>query len=596
MYSNAGPLGPGVLDTGPAVSRNTAAFDTLYFKFTAETYSDFNDEDYLAGFTLVHVQGGEDYYHLAVGNAFQSDAYSAYFKPNNIDPPIEVDLNSSTPEPSATYQLVRDTDVTTIAFKVKFNPSGVDNVTVWLNPDPTKSEALQPTSLTTTFNADATFEKIYLWQYYFPTPVPDWIYRDLLVATTAGDLGTFASSVVYSGTNGETLWSPASSLDPPAVGLKGKSASPWDDLRLGCSAIEVPGVENSYSCAKRLEADGNRVELATSGSGLVKRFSAGETIDGGESWSGDTGQVLSRYEEEIDPPSILDEGEFRDTNVVGYAGVRMTQGADVYYGWVRLSVDDYDNANVSVTLHDWAFRDFPGVAIAAGEIPDPTDTDLDGVLDWNDNCPQLANPDQADTDVSGPDRVGDACDNCPTVQNGPPQSGIASVGNQADGDVAWTANQVLELSRPLSPDGVGDACDNCLGEVNLRQDASYLVTNPWATLTGGQRDDDHDGIGNKCDAKFVGTPSQSVGGFDLGQFRASATKDRSYDTCGTVGTRPCAIFDLDESFAGNAIGGLDLARFRILAAKPPGPTCPTCTGTGSLTLPCTAGTAGSCDP
>jgi hypothetical protein len=60
----------------------------------------------------------------------------------------------------------------------------------------------------------------------------------------------------------------------------------------------------------------------------------------------------------------------------------------------------------------------------------PADIDRDGITNQLDNCPERANPDQADEDT---DLRGDACDNCPPVFN------LA----QADGD----------------GDGVGDACD-----------------------------------------------------------------------------------------------------------------------------------------
>ncbi len=81
------------------------------------------------------------------------------------------------------------------------------------------------------------------------------------------------------------------------------------------------------------------------------------------------------------------------------------------------------------------------------------DADLDGVPDSEDNCPSVANPDQADNDADG---LGNACDNCPSIANL----------DQVDSD----------------SDGVGDACDNCPS-----------VTNPE------QHDNDHDGLGDVCD-------------------------------------------------------------------------------------------------
>ncbi len=188
----------------------------------------------------------------------------------------------------------------------------------------------------------------------------------------------------------------------------------------------------------------------------------------------------------------------------------------------------------------------PGAPVV--ESCDGQDNDCDGAVD------------EADDDG---DALAVCADNCPSVANA----------DQADGD----------------GDGVGDPCDNCTSIANPRVSSAFLFQNPWATLTGGQRDDDHDGYGNRCDAKVVGTPAQSVGPLDLGQFRASSGDDRRFDTCGTLGTRPCATFDLDEAAAGNAIGPLDLGRFRQLAGQPPGPSCPSCP------LVCSAGLDGSCD-
>ncbi|MCA9552162.1 MAG: thrombospondin type 3 repeat-containing protein [Myxococcales bacterium] len=93
------------------------------------------------------------------------------------------------------------------------------------------------------------------------------------------------------------------------------------------------------------------------------------------------------------------------------------------------------------------------------------DGDGDGVVDALDNCPAVANPDQANADR---DRRGDACDddddgdgvldgddNCPTVFND----------GQGDGD----------------GDGIGNNCDNCPQDANPNQE-----------------DADGDGVGDDC--------------------------------------------------------------------------------------------------
>jgi hypothetical protein len=158
------------------------------------------------------------------------------------------------------------------------------------------------------------------------------------------------------------------------------------------------------------------------------------------------------------------------------------------------------------------------------------------------------------------DGVGDATDNCPTVANP----------SQDDSD----------------SDGVGDACDNCRLVANPRTPCGFLSANPWATLTGDQRDDDHDGYGNRCDAKFVG--ADVVGSADLAEFRESLNRSRTADTCGTTHDRPCAIFDLSES--DTLIGAPDLTVFRSLNNKLPGPKCDACP------LPCKSGATGACGP
>ncbi len=146
------------------------------------------------------------------------------------------------------------------------------------------------------------------------------------------------------------------------------------------------------------------------------------------------------------------------------------------------------------------------------------------------------------------DRIDVSEDNCPTQPNP----------DQLDSD----------------GDGVGDACDNCVNVANPREPAGYLDANPWATLTGGQRDDDADGYGNRCDAKFDGTMGVLVGLLDLSALRSSLAAPVESQTCGITGAESCAVFDLDES--GGILDDRDLAEARGLMNKLPGPTCRAC--------------------
>jgi len=185
------------------------------------------------------------------------------------------------------------------------------------------------------------------------------------------------------------------------------------------------------------------------------------------------------------------------------------------------------------------------------------------------------------------------------VANGLAQAAVVNVGNQVDGTVLWAgspAGSTTEASKPAvagggAPplgDGVGDACDNCRQARNGRVIGTFLTSNPWATTTGGQRDDDHDGFGNRCDGDF--TPAGIfVGSPDTAKFSPSLGKNRTALTgCGGgTALERCARYDLDE--ASLFVGSPDTAVYSPLIGKAAGPKCPACTGTGSVPLPCAAG-------
>ncbi len=120
------------------------------------------------------------------------------------------------------------------------------------------------------------------------------------------------------------------------------------------------------------------------------------------------------------------------------------------------------------------------------------DQDGDGILDTEDNCVGVYNPEQTDTDSDG---VGDACDNCPAVANA----------DQADSD----------------SDGVGSACDNCVSAANAEQaDGDYdgvgdACDNCFYIPNANQTDGDSDGAGDACDnCPTVANADQADGDYD----------------------------------------------------------------------------------
>lgn len=118
-----------------------------------------------------------------------------------------------------------------------------------------------------------------------------------------------------------------------------------------------------------------------------------------------------------------------------------------------------------------------------------TDTDGDGVFNFQDNCPDIYNVDQADADEDG---VGDVCDNCEFTSNFD-QSDIDGdgIGDACDPDIDGdmidnvddNCDYVYNYDQTNSDtDDWGDACDNCINDDNPHQ-----------------YDEDGDGTGDACD-------------------------------------------------------------------------------------------------
>jgi len=140
-----------------------------------------------------------------------------------------------------------------------------------------------------------------------------------------------------------------------------------------------------------------------------------------------------------------------------------------------------------------------------GANPLDSDTDNDGILDGQDNCPKAANSNQADKDKDG---IGDVCDS--TDNSGSSGSGSSSSPADTDGD------------------GIPDGRDNCKKIANA-----------------SQADNDKDGIGDACDSD---DDNDGVSDVDEGK-NGTDPKNPDTDNDGTKDGDDVAPLNQDESAA-----------------------------------------------
>lgn len=173
---------------------------------------------------------------------------------------------------------------------------------------------------------------------------------------------------------------------------------------------------------------------------------------------------------------------------------------------------------------------FPDLRAAIAAVQSEADSDGDGVLDWEDNCPAVYNPGQADADG---DEVGDACDNCPGSYN-PGQEDLDGDGTgdacdpDLDGDgISNAADNCPETYNPSQADtdgdGTGDACDPCNFAMPVYAPALVRGSPAFATNSGSPNK-----IGERFDFNmsggFAGTLQQcGFGNFGQVYFNYDAT-------------------------------------------------------------------------
>jgi len=251
--------------------------------------------------------------------------------------------------------------------------------------------------------------------------------------------------------------------------------------------------------------------------------------------------------------SLLDSpgGVFNWSNtVLDQVDITGPVGADAFtFNWTNsvaaLDTSGSTDGNVSIVwdLIQSGYAAFDNLIIAASDDPGDIgeDTDDDGVVDSEDNCPDDPNPGQENNDgdelgnVCDPDDdndgVDDGDDNCPVDAN----AGQENNDGDAQGDVCDPDDD---------NDGVDDGDDNCPLDANPGQE------NNDGDAQGDvcDSDDDNDGVGDGDDnCPLDANPGQEdIDGDGLGDV-CDPSDDRDTDGDG--------VLDVDDNCPGDANPG-----------------------------------------
>ncbi|NQY05922.1 MAG: thrombospondin type 3 repeat-containing protein, partial [Flavobacteriaceae bacterium] len=150
------------------------------------------------------------------------------------------------------------------------------------------------------------------------------------------------------------------------------------------------------------------------------------------------------------------------------------------HGYIAFKIKPKSNLQVGDIISNKAniFFDFNSpIATNSADTRIVQDSDSDGIYDYIDNCPLVANPDQSDNNNNG---VGDLCDDWDN-------DGVIDI----DDNCPYAFNPGQE---DMDNNGIGDACQD-----SDNDDVIDIDDNCPNTSNSSQIDSDNDGLGNACD-------------------------------------------------------------------------------------------------
>jgi hypothetical protein len=191
------------------------------------------------------------------------------------------------------------------------------------------------------------------------------------------------------------------------------------------------------------------------------------------------------------------------------------------------------------------------------------DADGDGVIDKNDNCPNMANSDQTDTDG---DKVGNVCDsdddNDGLTDEKEREIGTNPLDSDTDDDgILDGQDNCPKISNQnqadKDKDGAGDACDsvdNSVPPPPADTDGDGVPNgrdNCKTVANASQADNDKDGIGDACDSD---DDNDGVSDVDEGK-NGTDPKNSDTDQDGTKDGDDAAPLNQDEGAASAVADG-----------------------------------------